>query len=148
MEGGWLKVACSASVAHIVALPSPSAVLIALRPMGKFLQGGALAMDEATAVQLAEAVGHLGASRICSAGQLQVPPMEWSQDGKHLIAELVRWCDFEPFTLPPKESGWVEVFRGEEGSALLLRAALEERGIPVSNRTGLQPMTGFIAMHP
>ena len=33
-------------------------------------------MDEATAEQLAEALGQLGASRICSAGQLQVPPME------------------------------------------------------------------------
>jgi len=139
MEGGWRKVACSARVAHIVAMPSPSAVLNALRPMGKFLQGVALAMDEATAEQLAEALGQLGASRICSAGQLQVPPMEWSQDGKHLIAELVRWCDFEPITLPPKESGWVEVFRGEEGRALLLRAALEERGIPVSLQSDVDP---------
>ena len=36
MEGGGRKVACSARVAHIVAMPSPSAVLHALRPMGKF----------------------------------------------------------------------------------------------------------------
>ncbi|MFA0777418.1 MAG: hypothetical protein PVTTEEND_001132 [Candidatus Fervidibacter sp.] len=138
-EDGWRKVACSARVVHLVAMPSLSAVLDALRPMGRFLQGVALATDEATAEQLAEALGQIGASRICPVGQLQVPPMEWSQDGKHLVAELVRWCDFETIALPPKESGWVEVFYGEEAKALLLRAALEERGIPVSLQSDVDP---------
>ncbi|MFA0755591.1 MAG: hypothetical protein YPKNTGVA_001098 [Candidatus Fervidibacter sp.] len=136
---GWRKVACSARVVHLVAMPSLSAVMDTLRPMGKFLQGVALATDEATAEQMAEALGQIGASRICPVGQLQAPPMEWSQDGKHLVAELVRWCDLEPIALPPKESGWVEVFCGKEERALLLRAALEGRGIPVSLQSEVDP---------
>jgi hypothetical protein len=139
-EGGWRKVACSARVAHIVAMPSLSAVLDALRPMGKFLQGVALATDKATAEQLAEALGQLGASRICSVGQLQVPPIEWSQDGKHLIAELVRWCDFEPLALPAFEGGWVSVFEGDAERTALARLLLERQGIPASVEVDFDPV--------
>jgi hypothetical protein len=72
--------------------------------------------------------------------------MEWSQDGKHLVAELVRWCDLEPIALPPKESGWVEVFCGKEERALLLRAALEGRGIPVSLQSEVDPTSPTVPL--
>ncbi len=139
VKAKWQKVACSARTIHIVTVDSLDKVFEELRPLGKFLQGVAVAMDSAEAEQVAEAVGRMGASRICSVGQLQTPPIEWSQDGKHLISELVRWCDLEPITLTPKEVGWVEIYRGDLEEATVIWRTLEQMGIPSSLETSFDP---------
>lgn len=135
----WRKVSCSARVIHIVAVPSLDSVLESVRPFGKFLQAVAVAMGENEARRIAEELGQIGVSRVCPVGQLQLPPVEWSQDGKHLVAELVRWCDLEPIYFPPKESGWFEVFRGDSVQAIGIRSALEQQGIPVNLVSDIDP---------
>jgi|GEM_PF-574672 len=143
----WQKVSCAARVVHIVAAKSLDEIFETLKPFGKFLQGIAVAMNERQAEKVAEVFGQLGATRICPIGQLQVPPIEWSQDGKHLISELVRWCDFEPIVLPPKESGWVEIFRGDADQAVALRFELEQKGIPVSLESDVDPSNPTVPVH-
>ena len=143
----WQKVSCTARVVHIVAANSLDEIFETLKPFGKFLQGVAVSMDETKAEKVAEIFGQLGATRICPVGQLQIPPIEWSQDGKHLISELVRWCDFEPIILPPKESGWVEVFRGDAAQSVALRFELEQRGIPVSLESDIDPSNPTVPVH-
>lgn len=139
MGDGWRKAACSIRVIHIVAVSSLEEAVNTLKPLGKYLQGIAVAADERQAEWLAEKFGQMGASRICAVGQLQIPPMEWSQDGKHLIADLVRWCDLEPISLPSFESGWVDVFFGDEAQGAMVRWTLEQKGIPVSIETDVDP---------
>ncbi|MFN4180857.1 MAG: acyl-CoA reductase [Armatimonadota bacterium] len=136
---GWQKVSCPARILHIVAVESLDKVFELLRPLGKFLQGVAVAMEPEEAEQVAETVGQMGASRVCPVGQLQVPPVEWSQDSKHLISELVRWCDLEPVVLAPKENGWVEFYRGDWEKAASIWQALEQMGIPVKPETKFDP---------
>jgi len=143
----WQKVSCAARVVHIVAAKSLDEIFELLKPFGKFLQGVAVAMDETKAGKVAEIFGQLGATRICPVGRLQVPPIEWSQDGKHLISELVRWCDFEPIILPPKEGGWVEVFRGDAAQAVAIRFELEQKGIPVSLESDVDPSNPTVPVH-
>lgn len=135
----WAQVSCSARVVHIVGVLSLDDVLSALKPLGKFLQGVAIAASEELAGSLAEELGRMGANRICPVGTLQTPPIEWHQDGKHLLAELVRWCDFEPLTLFTSEEGWVEVFVGSETDVASVRWTLEKRGIPVSYEMTIVP---------
>ncbi len=135
----WQQVSCLGRVLHLVAMPSEDALATALRPFGKFLQGVAVAGDEATVSRWVEMLGELGANRICPVGQLQTPPLEWSQDGKHLIAELVRWCDWEPALLPLSVGGWVEIFRGDEPQGQYLRWLLEQQGIPISVESDFDP---------
>jgi len=143
----WQKVSCPARVVHIVTAKSLDEIFETLKPFGKFLQGIAVAMDGTKAEKVAEIFGQLGATRICPVGQLQVPPIEWSQDGKHLISELVRWCDFEPIVLPPKESGWVEIFRGDAAQAVTLCFELEQKGIPVSLESDVDPSNPTVPVH-
>lgn len=138
-EANWRKVACAARVIHIVPVDSLDKVFEMLRPFGRFLQGVALAVDSSEAERIAEAFGQMGASRVCPIGQLQIPPIEWSQDGKHLISELVRWCDLEPLTTQPKESGWVEIYRGDLEKATIIWHTLEQTGIPASLETAFDP---------
>lgn len=136
---GWQKVSCAARTLHIVTVESLDKVIGLLQPLGKFLQGVAVAMEPGEAKHVAGVVGQMGASRVCPVGQLQVPPIEWSQDGRHLISELVRWCDFEPIPSVPKESGWVEFYRGDWEKAAVVWQTLEQMGIPVKPETQFDP---------
>ena len=43
----------------------------------------------------ANRVRGLGATRICSVGAMQSPPLAWHQDGLPVLASLVRWNDVE-----------------------------------------------------
>ncbi len=135
----WQKVSCSARVIHIVAVQTLDEVFEQLLPLGKFLQGVAVVADEKTSEQIAEVMGQGGASRVCPIGKLQIPPIDWSQDGKHLISELVRWCDLEQIFTPSSGLGWVEIFRGDELQGLQVRLELESLGIPFSLETAFDP---------
>lgn len=137
---GWRKIFCQARVVHIVAVQTLDEVFEQLSPLGKFLQGVAVAADERTVESVAETLGQAGASRICPVGKLQIPPIEWSQDGKHLISELVRWCDLEPIFLHSHDLAWVEIFCGDEFSGMQVRSELERLGIPHSLETNFDPI--------
>lgn len=135
----WQKLSCTARTIHIVAVKSLDKIAEMLRSFGKFLQGVAVAVEETKAELIAEIFGQMGASRICPIGQLQTPPIEWNQDGKHFISELVRWCDLEPIVFTPVKNGWVEIFRGDAIQAATLRFKLEQKGIPISSESDVDP---------
>ncbi|MCS7193009.1 MAG: hypothetical protein NZ937_08520 [Armatimonadetes bacterium] len=137
---GWRKIFCQARAVHIVIAQTLDEVFEQLLPLGKFLQGVAVAANERTVESVAEILGQAGASRICPVGKLQVPPIEWSQDGKHLISELVHWCDLEPISLPSHDLAWVEIFCGDEFSGMQVRSELERLGIPYSLETDFDPI--------
>lgn len=44
---------------------------------------------------LALLFGRWGATRICSLGQMQNPPLTWRHDGRPALGDLVTWTDFE-----------------------------------------------------
>jgi hypothetical protein len=48
------------------------------------------------AVENAERVADLGASRICPLGRMQFPAATWHAEGLPNLGSLVRWVDFEP----------------------------------------------------
>jgi hypothetical protein len=72
-----------------------SGILEALRALGPHLAGVALDGFGSDTTRLAEAIGRLGASRICPPGHLQSPPLGWHQDGQGVLLPLARWSDLE-----------------------------------------------------
>ncbi|MFW5966953.1 MAG: acyl-CoA reductase [Persicimonas sp.] len=62
--------------------------VVALPP--NHIQGVALAAPSDTRCQAVQILGRLGATRICSPGQLQAPPANWRHDGRPNILEWVR----------------------------------------------------------
>ncbi len=66
-----------------------------LRPLGPHLAGVARHGFERNKETLAAELSQLGASRICSAGTLQSPPLGWHHDNRGLLLPLARCCDVE-----------------------------------------------------
>jgi len=60
-----------------------------------YLQAAGIAASEPRRVLLAEALARAGVNRICLIGRMQQPPVGWPQDGRHFIADRVRWVDLE-----------------------------------------------------
>jgi hypothetical protein len=73
----------------------PDELLSALGPVGPHLAGVAMAGFGGATRQMAEALGALGASRICRPGRLQAPPLAWRHDGQPLLVPLARFADLE-----------------------------------------------------
>lgn len=136
----WRCLSCPGRVLHVVAVPSLDVALEMMRPFSNSLQGVALAVPEGKGEALATALGVMGVSRICPVGSLQTPPIEWHQDGRHLLTELIRWCDWEPPEPLTGRPGWIEVFWGDEETAFIIRGELEERGIPTLSETDFDPL--------
>lgn len=67
----------------------PTATLANIRP---WISGIGIWPPKAKYAQIA---AELGASRICPLGKMQFPPADWHQDGLPVLAQLVRWVDFE-----------------------------------------------------
>jgi hypothetical protein len=54
-----------------------------------------LAPDEKYLKDLAVQLARWGATRICSIGQMQDPPLTWRHDGRPALGDLVTWTDLE-----------------------------------------------------
>ncbi len=67
----------------------------ALRPLGPHLAGVALHGFEDGRQVLVEELMLLGASRVCTPGTLQSPPLGWHHDNRELLLPLARCCDIE-----------------------------------------------------
>ena len=68
-----------------------------LSPVVRNLSSVALAGFESENEQtpIARVLSGLGASRVCGAGQLQAPPMDWYHDGLPLVLPLTRFTGLE-----------------------------------------------------
>ncbi|MCS7223404.1 MAG: hypothetical protein NZ959_02420 [Armatimonadetes bacterium] len=126
----WSDLLTTVRALHIVPVQRLEDVIELLKGFKGKIQAAALATEFEHAQRLAIALAHLGISRICSVGNLQFPPLTWEQDGRHLIRELVGWCQVEPLAITKADGGWVEVFRGPDQQTHLIRSLLESQGIP------------------
>ena len=90
-EDPWFASSCLNRVVFVKPLPEDLAA--ALGPAGAWL--GATGIWPATPASAEEAAA-LGPSRVCPLGKMQEPPPTWHQEGRPVLAPLVRWVDFEP----------------------------------------------------
>ncbi len=70
----------------------------ALDPFRGALQGAALAASPPRDRTLAGLLASAGASRVCTPGGLQSPPLSWRQDGRPPLGDLLSWTSWEPPT--------------------------------------------------
>jgi hypothetical protein len=54
-----------------------------------------LAVPEHQASEISTRLARWGATRICSLGQMQNPPLTWRHDGRPALGDLVTWTDYE-----------------------------------------------------
>jgi Acyl-CoA reductase (LuxC) len=54
-----------------------------------------LAAQEHELEGLAKQLARWGATRLCALGQMQNPPLTWRHDGRGVLADWVRWTDWE-----------------------------------------------------
>jgi len=83
----------------------PGRLLEALAPLGPHLAGVALAGFGEDTAEVARALAHLGASRICAPGRLQAPPLGWHHDGEPVLLPLARLADVEADAVGAVEPG-------------------------------------------
>ena len=78
-------------------LPSASVTtcLAALRPQGGQLAAVALAGFGADASEIGAALAEMGASRVCTPGAMQSPPLGWPRDNLRVLLPLARFGDLE-----------------------------------------------------
>ena len=65
----------------------------ALQPVAPHLAAVGMAGFGSESAALAQALGRLGASRICAPGEMQSPPLAWHRDGRPLLVPLARFSD-------------------------------------------------------
>lgn len=73
----------------------PDALLDALRPTRGHLAAVGVAGFGDDTPRLARALADLGASRVCSPGQLQAPPLAWRHDNRGVLLPLARFADLD-----------------------------------------------------
>lgn len=79
-----------ARVLDVRPLPSIPDLAALLAPVAGRLQGVAAAVGDGELPRLVQAVGRLGASRICLPGRLQRPPAWWRSDGLPILSPHLR----------------------------------------------------------
>ena len=55
---------------------------------------GLAALDD-EARSLVNQLARWGVSRVCRVGKMQAPPLTWRHDGRPVLFDLLRWCDWE-----------------------------------------------------
>jgi hypothetical protein len=80
---------------RVVPVAGPGSLLDAIRPLGPHLAAVAIEGFGAEAAGLANALAELGASRVCSPGSLQSPPLDWRHGSRGVLAPLARFADIE-----------------------------------------------------
>jgi hypothetical protein len=66
-----------------------------LAPVRAYLQTAGVALSALRLQPLAEALGRLGVSRLCSLERMPWPALSWHHDGRCNLLDLVRWTDIE-----------------------------------------------------
>jgi acyl-CoA reductase-like NAD-dependent aldehyde dehydrogenase len=66
-----------------------------LQPVQAYLQTAGVALPPARLQALAEELGRLGVTRLCSLEQMPWPRMTWHHDGRCNLLDLIRWTDIE-----------------------------------------------------
>ncbi len=94
-EGTDFSLSPGGQIVHVRGFKSLDSVWSALWPFRRHLQCVALEAGTARRRSLAERLSRLGASRVCRAGRMQVPPSTWHHDGLPNLAGWVRWTDLE-----------------------------------------------------
>lgn len=89
-EDSWFAASCLNRVVFVKPLPENPAEAI----------GPALSWLAAVGIwpptpENAEKAAALRPSRICPLGRMQLPSVTWHQEGRQILAPLVRWVDFE-----------------------------------------------------
>lgn len=88
--------ACIGRVVRVIPVPDVGELPARLRPLGAHLQTVGLAGCGAVrSRELADALAHVGASRVTSFGDVPFPPPWWHHDGRGPLRALVRWTDLE-----------------------------------------------------
>jgi hypothetical protein len=80
---------------RVVPVAGLGSLLDAIRPLGPHLAAVAIEGFGAEAAGLANALAELGASRVCSPGSLQSPPLDWRHGSRGVLAPLARFADIE-----------------------------------------------------
>ena len=70
-------------------LPDADALAAAFTPLSPHLAGVAVAGFGRHEAQMRRALAGLGASRVCSPGRLQAPPLDWRREGRGVLEPLV-----------------------------------------------------------
>lgn len=66
-----------------------------LAPWQPHLEAVGVAAPSGKLLQIAELLGRVGVSRLCSIGTMQTPPLSWRHGGRPRIADFVRWVERE-----------------------------------------------------
>jgi hypothetical protein len=80
---------------RIVPVADAANLLDAVRPLGPHLAAVAIEGFGDRTSSLAHALADLGASRVCTPGTLQSPPLDWRHAGRGVLAPLARFTDLE-----------------------------------------------------
>src|SRR5262249_14486047 len=68
-----------------------------VEPISRYLQTVGTSVPPPRLLPLAEALGTVGVTRVCSLGAMVEPSLEWRHDGRVELLELVHWVDLEPY---------------------------------------------------
>jgi hypothetical protein len=71
------------------------ALRVALAPLSRYLAAVGIAGFEKGSAELARELAELGASRVCSLGRMQSPPLAWQHDNRGVFTPLARLASFE-----------------------------------------------------
>lgn len=66
-----------------------------LLPVQAYVQTAGVAVPASRLLPLAEALGHLGVTRLCALDRMPWPAVTWHHDGRGNLLDLVRWTDIE-----------------------------------------------------
>lgn len=67
----------------------------AVMPRRAHLEAAGVAAGPGRLVEIADALGQVGVSRIAQIGTMQTPPLSWRHGGRPRLADLVRWVALE-----------------------------------------------------
>jgi len=76
---------------RVLPVGDTTAVPAAAAPYARHLAGFAVEGFGGETAALVETLSGLGASRICSPGALQAPPLDWARDGRSVLGPLARF---------------------------------------------------------
>ncbi len=126
----WSRYFTPVRALHLIPVSQLDDALAMLTKWGSKIQAVAVAGNGHRLNRLMTCFARLGVSRVCSVGSLHFPPLDWEQDGRHLMRQLLQRCNAEEIVGIGEEASWEEVYRGADEDAHRLRAVLEYYGIP------------------